>query len=294
MKSKALSVVIFILLLFIYAVTGLCQDEVTTGDVVENIGRGTVNWTAGYIEVIGVGMPSTDLVNKPSSHPVAFRAAKKDAERNLLDIIQSVKVDSQTSLKDFIAKDIHIGASIDALVKKSVVIDYKYLVNDVAEIRLRVPLYHELMTIILPLAMEKSETYPTESIISRTAKALNMTTSTTPVIHYTGVIIDARGSQMRPALMPKILDEQGRAVYGTANVDMQWARKEGMIGYTNDMKSLINNRRVKDNPLIIKALKTKGDEKSDLVISNADARQIRMMAEKTSVLKQCKVIVVAD
>lgn len=294
MKSKALSVVLFIVLMFSYAITGLCQDEITPDDVVEKIGQGTVNWTAGYIEVIGVGVPSADLVNKPSSHPAAFRAAKQDAERNLVDIIQGIKVDSQTSLKDFIAKDMHIGVSIDALVKKSIVVDYKYLVNDAAEIRLRMPLYHELMTIILPLATEKSETSPAESIISRTAKALNMTASTTPVIHYTGVVIDARGSQVRPALIPKILDEQGREVYGTANIDMQWARKEGMIGYTNDMKSLTHNRRIKDNPLMIKALKTKGDGKSDLVISNVDARQIRMMAEKTSVLKQCKVIMVTD
>ena len=55
-----------------------------------------------------------------------------------------------------------------------------------------------------------------------------------------------------------------------------------------------SNQRVGANPITVKALRTNGAGKSDVIISNADAQKIRSSAESASFLNQCKVIIVLD
>jgi len=46
----------------------------------------------------------------------------------------------------------------------------------------------------------------------------------------TGLIIDAQNLPFIPSATPKILDEDGREIYGSAFVDKDWFEKQGMVG----------------------------------------------------------------
>jgi hypothetical protein len=108
------------------------------------------------------------------------------------------------------------------------------------------------------------------------------------------MVVDACGIQARPAMFPRIFDEDGREVYGSVNVDLEYAIKNGISGYTHDLTVAQTNQRLGANPITVKAMRMSGSGKSDIIISNADARQVRASAESAAFLKQCKVIFVLD
>jgi hypothetical protein len=108
------------------------------------------------------------------------------------------------------------------------------------------------------------------------------------------MVIDARGIQARPAMAPKVIDESGQEVYGSMQVDREFAVQQGMSGYARDLSSAQNNSRVTANPVTLKGIKTDGPGKSNIVISNADANKIRSSAENLSFLKKARVMIVLD
>jgi hypothetical protein len=95
-------------------------------------------------------------------------------------------------------------------------------------------------------------------------------------------------------MSPRIYDESGKEIYGSANVEREYAIQQGMSGYARDLTSAQSNARVTASPLTVKALKTGGMGRSDLVISNADAAQIAASAGNASFLKKCRVMIVLD
>jgi len=95
-------------------------------------------------------------------------------------------------------------------------------------------------------------------------------------------------------MSPRIFDEDGKEVYGSANVDREYAIQQGMSGYARDLTAAQSNQRVTNSPITVKALKTGGAGRADLVISNTDAQQIRASAENASFMKKCRVMIVLD
>ncbi len=109
---------------------------------------------------------------------------------------------------------------------------------------------------------------------------------------YTGLIFNAENLSFTPSASPKILDEDGREVYGSAYVDKGWVEKQGIVGYAKSLEEAGKNERVAGNPLVIKALKAQGANNRDLVISNEDARKIRELAKNINFLDHAKVMIV--
>jgi hypothetical protein len=111
---------------------------------------------------------------------------------------------------------------------------------------------------------------------------------------YTGLVVDARGIQARPAMSPRILDEDGKEVYGAMNVDREYAVQQGMSGYARDLTAAQSNPRVTNNPASVKGLKTAGPGRSDIVIATADADRIRAASDNLTFMKKCRVMIVLD
>jgi hypothetical protein len=108
------------------------------------------------------------------------------------------------------------------------------------------------------------------------------------------MVIDARGLGARPAMAPKIVDESGKEIYGSAMVNREFAVQQGMVGYAKDLSAAQGNNRVTDRPVTIKALRTSGAAKVDVVISDSDAAKLTSAAENLSFLQKCRVMVVLD
>jgi hypothetical protein len=113
-------------------------------------------------------------------------------------------------------------------------------------------------------------------------------------LDYTGLIIDARKLGLRPALVPKILNEKGELVYSTQSVGQQDIIRMGLVGYAKDVNAAAKNQRVTADPVVVNGMNATGEKKTDVVISNRDAQVILTTAPYTGYLKNGRVMVVYD
>jgi len=295
MKLRFISMAVVTGMVLLLAQAGFCQNAVSMSEWVEKVGQGSVNWSGGYIEAIGIGAPPDRSIGKINARPMALRAAKVDAYRNLLEMTKGVQVDSRTTIKDFTVESDIINKQIEGLVKGAQVVDQQYMSDGTVEVKLRMPLYGNLSQIVVPLAIEKRKTAP-PPVPAPAAPAPAVTAPPAPPapVAYTGLVVDGRGIGARPAMSPRIYDEEGKEVYGSANVERDYAVQQGMSGYARDLTAAQSNQRVTANPVTAKALRTGGAGRSDIVISNADAQAIRASAENASFLKKCRVMIVLD
>jgi hypothetical protein len=273
-------------MLFLYSGIGFCQEKVSGSDwtqIVEQMGdKGKINWSEGYIEAVGIGAPPERYIGKPQARPMALRAAKVDAYRNLLETTKGVRIDSATVVKDFTVESDVINAQVEGLVKGAKVVNQEYLSDGTVEVTVRMPMAGGFAQVIIPKALEKK---PEAVPPAPPAPAGDV---------FTGMVVDARGLQARPAMAPKVLDENGKEVYGSMNVDKEFAVQQGMSGYARDLTAAQSNPRVTNNPVSVKGVKTEGPGRADIVISNADADKIRGAADNMTFLKKCRVMIVLD
>lgn len=108
----------------------------------------------------------------------------------------------------------------------------------------------------------------------------------------TGLVIDGRGLGLRPALLPKILDSQGREIYVGQVATRTNAVEQGVAGYAKDVKAATNNFRVTDNPAVIKGLRASGAARTDVVVGQSDAQMLQQLGGRGDFLQYCRVIIV--
>jgi len=305
MKKRSILIIGFAVCTLLLAFsTAFGQESISAKDwtqVVEQIGaKGRVNWSGGYVEATGIGAPPEKYYGKPQARPMALRAAQVDAYRNLLEVVQGVRVDSETEVRDFTTASDTIRAKVEGLVKGAQIVKRDYLSDGTVEVTLRMPLYGEFANTILPLP---KPTKPEEPPVAPAAPVEPVTPAGPQVVSpppapaaevYTGLVVDARGVQLRPTMKPRIIDESGKELYGYMMVDQNYANQQGISSYSKDLTAAQNNPRVTNNPLTVKALRAEGPTKGDVVISTADASKIEGAAENLSFLKKCRVMIVLD
>ncbi len=290
MRSKLIVTVgVIVSMLFLYSGIGFSQEKVSGSEwtqIVEQMGdKGKINWSEGYIEAVGIGAPPERYIGKPQARPMALRAARVDAYRNLLETTKGVRIDSATVVKDFTVESDVINAAVEGLVRGAKVVNQDYLSDGTVEVTLRMPMAGGFAQVIIPKALEKKPEAAPPAPPAGPAPSGDV---------FTGMVVDARGLQARPAMAPKVLDENGKEVYGSMNVDKEFAVQQGMSGYARDLTAAQSNPRVTNNPVSVKGVKTEGPGRADIVISNADADKIRGAADNMTFLKKCRVMIVLD
>ena len=103
----------------------------------------------------------------------------------------------------------------------------------------------------------------------------------------TGLIIDATGTELRTALYPRILDENGHVVFSSAMVVKE--KGNSINGYALSISEAKEIPRVGTKPMVIKVMKL-SDENSDVVISHADANKIAKRGGMKEALHHARVV----
>jgi hypothetical protein len=259
------------------------EGSIRNSDVIEQSGSsGKVDWTTGVLTAVGIGAPPAQSSNPAQARAMAERAAQVVAYRNMLEAVKGVRVDSATTVENFIVSSDIIRTEVNGFIQGATVMDKKYMSDGSVEVTVGMRMSGGLADSVLP----KGTPAPSAQAPAAPAAA--------PGQLYTGLIVDARGLGIRPAMAPKIVNEDGKEIYGSASVNRDYAVREGMVGYFKDPDAAKANPRVTDKPLTVKALKASGDGRVDLVISNADATAIQAASQNMSMLEKCKVIVLVD
>jgi len=280
-KRSVTIAMIALVTLAVFSGSSLAQLLGSIRDVEQPIGStGKVDWTTGVITAVGIGAPPAQPANPGQARAMAERAAQVVAYRNLLEAVKGVRVDSTTLVENFMVTSDEIRTSVNGFIQGAMIMDKKYMSDGSVEVTVGMKLTGALADTLLP----KGPLTPPTSLGTPGAQGQL----------YTGLIVDARGLGIRPAMSPKILNEDGKEVYGSAWINRDYAVREGMVGYLKDPAAAQANPRVTDKPLMVKALKPSGDARVDMVISNADAAMLHSAAQNLSMLEKCRVIVLVD
>lgn len=231
-----------------------------------------IDWQAKVIRVKGSGAPDTQKsANVAVARLNAERAAKMDAYRNAIEQLKGVQVTSG-SAAGALLDDGATRSRVESMIRGAKVTDTKYYDDGGVDVFLEIPL----------------DGLAAELVPASAAKAVPTAGAAT----WSGLVVDARGAKIAPALAPRLVDEAGKELYGAAYVTREAMRQSGIAGYQKDLEAAKKDTRVGAKPLVVKALKPAGG--SDLVLATSDADKLRDPKANLGFLAEGRVIIVTD
>ncbi len=247
---------------------------------------GAINWQDQIIRSTGIGAPNPKMP-LAAQRAGAIEAAKRVALRNLLETVKGMAINSETTVENaMIASDV-INTQVSGVVRNFKIVDTRYMSTGDVEVDVEIPLSGVLYDALMPHQvsgpMMPGQNFPIDPSFLPQQSGV-----------FTGLIIDARGSGLRPAMAPRIIDEQGNEVYGSGYVSRDYAVQIGVVGYEKDINRARTDERVKDNPMVVKGLKASGANRTDIVISNSDAQRVLAAAKNLNFMEQCKVMFILE
>ncbi len=249
--------------------------------------RACVDWDKGVAIAVGTGAPASFAQNAAQKNISALRAARLDAARNLLELIKGVNISSSSTVQSAMVASDTVNTQIEGTLNGlREVAAPKYFSDGSIQIRLETSLRQ-----VIPQSLYVSG--PPQELGGSQAPSAPVS-SVSSGGAYTGLIIDARGTGVVPAMSPKVLDPQGKEVYGSSFVSREFAISQGMVGYVKSVDAARNNDRVKGNPALIKAVEAKGANKADLVVSQDDANTLKTLAQQQTFMRESRVMIVLD
>ena len=251
--------------------------------------HGSIDWSNGVIRAQGIGVPPKEAVNATHSREMAKRAAKVVAYRNLLEIVQGIHVDSKTTVKNYMVEQDVINNKVQGIVKNAQVTKEQEFPDGSFQTTVEMKIAGDLQATLLPARTRQPE--PIKFVNTGKAPVPSRSPEDTK---FTGLVVDAQGLEVQQALSPRILMEDGRVVYGAEWVDQEHIQDQGLVGYVRGVSAAQSHKRVVATPLVVKALRVEGDNKTDIVISDADAQTLHVVPEHLEFLERGKVLVVLE
>jgi hypothetical protein len=244
------------------------------GDAVsQTVGHGKIDWSAKSITATGSGAPDLKAANVAVARLGAERVAKMDALRNILETVKGARLNGSKSVGAQMQENPDMKARVEGIVKNFKVLDTKYFSDGGVDVIVQVPLDGVL----------------TEALVTGTATKIDPAAKDSS--GATGIVVNAKGLGIAPALAPRLLDDKGQEIYGTSVVSAEAVKRHGVAGYARTLDEALKDARVSDKPLVVRAVKLPGPGATDAVLSAEDAAKITKMQ---TLLANGKVIIVTD
>lgn len=242
---------------------------------------GAVDWQRKVVRCTGAGAPNLRDAQKEIAvaRLGAERAAKLDALRNCLEAVKGVHISGADTVGGAIAGDAGLRSRVEGVVRGFKVVDKpRYFSDGGVEMDVEVPLDGVGEAVLPPAQGAAAPGGPAGGAAGAAGGA-------------TGLLVDARGKGVVPALAPRLVDENGQEVYSATSVAAEARRNRGAAAYAKDPEAARKDLadRIGDKPLTVKALEARG---ADVVISNADAGALRQ--GPPAFLAEGRVVIIAD
>jgi hypothetical protein len=255
----------------------MCESaEGETESVTLQKEHGLIDWSQNYIEATGMAVAPKGT-DGAQAKALARRGAIVDLQRNLLEFMGGVQVDSRTTMNDFMAED-RVRSEVHGIIRNIELLDgtwdgESYTVSG----RVRLP---QLLVVVAPECAAVQRSAPKPPAASKPSSAKG---------RYTGIVIDARHLPRVPTLSFRVVDASGHEVYGISYADQKFLAQSGLASYYNNYEYAKGEIRVATNPIITKAVRLQSDN-YDIVIPNDAAAKMR--GSSYDFRKECKVIIV--
>jgi hypothetical protein len=210
-----------------------------------------IDWQELTLRATGSGPPDFTAVTAAQARAAAEKSAQASAVRSLERGLKGVKLTQTQKLGDLIEQP-EIGDKVRQLIGKYRITAKRYFSDHGLELDVELPL-PPIVDLVRPAGSPPPRAGGTAASKS------------------SGLIVDARGLDVTPALAPRLLDEQGKEVYGIVFLSAEARRSLGVAAYSKAMADAKKSNRIGERPLIVKGLKAVG---SDLTLGSAAVRAI--------------------
>jgi len=289
-------------------------------DVVDDTGICKINWTQGFITCIGESAEGQSSFG-------AKLSAKVLAQRNMLEVIKGVRIDSLVTIKDGMFSSDVIHSRVSGMIRGAQIISNKFNAKrGSAEATAKIFMGKDLLSALLsdPTKLswnEKIEKFWSGMSFMTTANAATYGYKDKELLKklmhdfrsrgdkksshyiatiledisknsYSGIMIDVSGiAKFEKALIVKLVDEAGDEIY-PSNIlsDDVLLRKNTSVGYMYGFEDARQDKRVFNTPLEIKVKSIYANRRSSLVLTKEQIQSIQSLSPK--VLASAKIILV--
>ena len=257
-----------------------------------------VNWTEGILSANGKGVPPEAYHGNPQGGKIALTEAIEKARQQLLAMAEQIPIDARSTVGEFVGNNEAAFSELKEMIEKAEVVHQDFSTDGSVTVTIQMSMNGGFSQLMLPTRIKQIEPVKPISPLSNGSSGNNgiEIPEADDIITgpYTGMIVDVRGINVVPCMVPRVCDENGKEVFGAAFASREFAVQYGMTGYLTDLSAAMKNPRVADRPLIIKGLRIGGAKGTDIVVSNTDAARLRSASENLAFLRQCRVLIVMD
>lgn len=278
----------FILCWFLFCVIPLICNADSDVELLERFPSGQINWTKGMVTAKGVDKESSDE-----------DSALQQAVKNVYDTLLRLRVDDNRCVASLFTISENLREKVEEMASASKVLYIEKTPSGSERVVVEMSLYGGFAQLMLP--SEIRQVQPIKALNgaashngSKNRDSIPSDTTSEPDA-YTGLIVDARGIGAKPSMVPMLLDENGKEVFGPAYVSREFAVAHGVCKYVRMADDqLPESPRVKHKPMFVKGLRTSKPGSCNIIISNADASRLQGTSSHLQFLKQCRVVIVLD
>lgn len=284
------------------------------GDDIERISnKGRIDWTKGSITATGLGAVPRNETNDAVAYLRARGYAKAEALKNMFMVIDHIHIDAHTIGKDYVETNSEIRTELEGIIKGAQVVGERQIHvgrDTMVEVTISSRMYGDgsVASVLLPAEIkhehsapeppsDSAGTPPDENTSERPSYHVQPEAEPAPDAgeHYTSLIVDCRGYRVTRDMSPKIRRTDGSEVWGTVNVDPDFAIEHGIVRYAHSISQARQLSRSGDRPLVIHAVSPSNSPvQADAVISDEDANRLLQLNGRDGFLDHFNVIFVVD
>jgi len=241
---------------------------------------GNINWEEGFLTATGTGKYPKGKSGE-QARLMAREAGKQEAYAHALEMVGAMRVNAESRARDLL-KDETIAVRVKGLIQGARVMEEKDEQEKASyEVTLRVPLVG--MKGINVVLLEASETVP-PSPLPKEALEENI-----PEDAETGLVIDARGTGSKPAIIPQIVTEDGEVIYNPKDSDPAALAAIGAAAYavgekpadqSGESEAIDEGASIPDGVTFVSAYGGNNDEEFTIAKAKAKAKKKRVAHRK--------------
>jgi len=225
------------------------------------------------------GKPVDITTNKPISINNAriglYRRSKNKAIKNAISLIKTININTDKTVYDLVKENDRIKLNISKLLDSNIKLMGKpeNMLESICCVKIKTGSILKYLNVNFPA--DKFPEFNSQSITTE----------------YSSLIIDTRGLDIKPMLLPVVFNEKGLEVYSKNYVLPRYALKNNMVTYVHTHEDALKHPKAGENPYYCTALDVL---KKSPVISDNDITKFYNYNRNLNNLRKCKVIFIIN
>lgn len=234
------------------------------------VGPGTVNWSDLVLSASAFAEPAAGAFGEAT---VIEQQARTRLGPDILQAAQELRITSDISAGDILKSGETQSRLLDQELSSWQVVEARYYASKRIEIDGELDLVAWLKPVLNAMALA--------DVPQGKARSNN-----------TGVVIDARGVSLEPAIAPRILAPSGESIFGIEAMNALVARKRAPVVYVTSPADPRCVRRAGAEPLLVRAVSSK--DGVDIVLAPDDAIRMKTTLMDPWIAAEGRLAVVVD